>query len=222
MDLPSLKSNYSLSATDQNTALLHVYFEDGSVKKISDYGFSGTVGLKCLYEELFGLQRTGTLRSWDAVSPAIDNYLIKDSLTFSGLGYRVMTYVLQRDSTSIGYYTFASKTMYCEPIKTCITLFPDHHFVFTDPAQNKCHNRSFLSLGNWKEINDKTIVLNWDGLLTLKTARDKEQCKKYFQEDKVPYPVRIENWKFSWSPSHDTLKPPADVRYEDIISNFAR
>ena len=56
--LLSLKDDYRIIYTDAPTATLEIKFNNGEVKKISDYGENGTVGLKNLYDQLFALRQT--------------------------------------------------------------------------------------------------------------------------------------------------------------------
>ncbi len=59
LDFPSLNSQYSEGpVTDLPTANLTILYDNGLVKKISDYGDCGTYGLSALYDELFGLVDT--------------------------------------------------------------------------------------------------------------------------------------------------------------------
>lgn len=54
--IPNLKNDYEVSATDMQSCNLKVYFIDGSVKEINDYGLRGTLGLVRLYDLLFALR----------------------------------------------------------------------------------------------------------------------------------------------------------------------
>ncbi|QQL51392.1 DUF6438 domain-containing protein [Mucilaginibacter ginkgonis] len=54
--LRDLKENYQVNWTDDKTYNLEIKFNDGSVKKISDYGGLGTFGLRALYAMLFELR----------------------------------------------------------------------------------------------------------------------------------------------------------------------
>ncbi len=215
MDVRSLDSSYSIPASDMATALLSFYFDDGSIKKISDYGFCGTIGLTSLYANIFSLQDSGRWQLWHAAPPAMDTYLVHCPLAFTGKGYESLRYSSTPGDSNlhdVAGRTFVATEEMCTPVKIYITLTADHHFVFRDPAQGKYHVRSFFSIGDWKNIDDSTIVLNWDGLRTLKDARNKEEYKKYFQEEREPYPVRIENWKFINSPGSNLLYQ-ADFKY---------
>jgi hypothetical protein len=58
IDIPSLKSNYSVSWTDDRTASLHIRFDKGRVKSIEDYGKIGTNGLVALYDLFDEFHRT--------------------------------------------------------------------------------------------------------------------------------------------------------------------
>jgi Domain of unknown function (DUF6438) len=53
---PNLKDYYSVNATDMQSCKLKIYFSDGSVKEITDYGLRGTLGLVRLYDLLFTLR----------------------------------------------------------------------------------------------------------------------------------------------------------------------
>lgn len=54
----SLKDEYSVNWTDDQTATLEIIFSNGQTKKISDYGMIGTFGLQHLYEQLFAIRKT--------------------------------------------------------------------------------------------------------------------------------------------------------------------
>ncbi|MBI3220881.1 MAG: hypothetical protein HYZ44_15305 [Bacteroidetes bacterium] len=56
--LTSLKDQYNVSWTDDQTATLEIKFNNGQVKKIIDYGKIGSFGLLHLYEQLFALRLT--------------------------------------------------------------------------------------------------------------------------------------------------------------------
>lgn len=225
MDVQTLKSSYHLSASHQATALLNVYFEDGSVKKISDYGYSGTVGLKSLYTEIFQLRTAAGWLSWNIAPPVIDSYLVRCPLAFSEEHrYEALRYHYRQadcNKYNINGRTFVTEEMHCGTLERIyITLFPDHHFVFTYSARSECRTITYFSLGDWKNTDDSTIVLNWDGLLTLNITRNKAQYKKFATDDNAPFPVRIENWQFTYSPAHDTLNPLISSSYDKSMYDF--
>lgn len=56
--LTSLKDDYSVNWTDDQTITLEIKFNNGQVKNISDYGGIGTFGLEHLYDQLFALRKT--------------------------------------------------------------------------------------------------------------------------------------------------------------------
>lgn len=56
LNLDHLENYYTESATDYPTCNLSIFFEDGSVKNINDYGEHGTLGLVKLYDLLFALR----------------------------------------------------------------------------------------------------------------------------------------------------------------------
>lgn len=58
LKLNSLKDEYSVNWTDDQTSTLEIKFSNGKTKKISDYGMIGTFGLKHLYDQLFALRKT--------------------------------------------------------------------------------------------------------------------------------------------------------------------
>lgn len=58
IELTSLKDNYEVNWTDDQTATLEIKFNNGQTKKISDYGMIGTFGLEGLYNQLFDLRKT--------------------------------------------------------------------------------------------------------------------------------------------------------------------
>lgn len=62
IEIKKLNDNYGVNYTDASTVTLDVFFEDGSIKKIKDYGLSGTYGLSALYSKLTKL---GTETKWE-------------------------------------------------------------------------------------------------------------------------------------------------------------
>lgn len=62
IEIKKLKDYYEVNYTDASTATLEIFFEDGSIKKIKDYGLSGTYGLSALYSKLTKL---GTETEWE-------------------------------------------------------------------------------------------------------------------------------------------------------------
>ena len=58
LKLTSLKDNYSVNWTDDQTSTLVIKFNSGQTKNISDYGMIGTFGLEHLYDQLFALRKT--------------------------------------------------------------------------------------------------------------------------------------------------------------------
>ena len=56
-----LNDYYEVNYTDAQTVTLDIFFENGTVKKIKDYGLSGTYGLTALYSKLTKL---GTETEW--------------------------------------------------------------------------------------------------------------------------------------------------------------
>ncbi len=55
IDITTLKDSYSVCWTDSQTAYLTIVYNNGTVKKIEDYGLAGTYKLSLLYEYLFKL-----------------------------------------------------------------------------------------------------------------------------------------------------------------------
>ncbi len=53
---------YEVNYTDAPTVTLDIFFENGTVKKIKDYGLSGTYGLSAVYSKLTKL---GTETEWE-------------------------------------------------------------------------------------------------------------------------------------------------------------
>lgn len=62
IEIKKLKDYYEVNYTDASTVTLDIIFEDGSIKKIKDYGLSGTYGLSALYSKLTKL---GTETKWE-------------------------------------------------------------------------------------------------------------------------------------------------------------
>lgn len=58
MQLASLKDRYSIFATDHSGADLEIWFANGLVKKVDDYGMEGTYSLKSVYAQMFDLRET--------------------------------------------------------------------------------------------------------------------------------------------------------------------
>ncbi|HVV55791.1 MAG TPA: DUF6438 domain-containing protein [Mucilaginibacter sp.] len=58
LNLKSLNDNYKVLWTDDQTCMLTVRYNDGTVKTIQDYGGEGTFGLRQLYHLLFGLRKS--------------------------------------------------------------------------------------------------------------------------------------------------------------------
>jgi len=56
--LLSLKDYYSVDWTDDETVDIEVLYDNGRLKRISDYGAIGTFGLENLYNQIFGLRTT--------------------------------------------------------------------------------------------------------------------------------------------------------------------
>ncbi|WP_378104262.1 DUF6438 domain-containing protein [Chryseobacterium sp. sg2396] len=56
INFSELENNYAVNWTDSQTATLIITYNDGKIKKIEDYGLSGTYGLKILYQILFDLR----------------------------------------------------------------------------------------------------------------------------------------------------------------------
>ena len=54
----SLKDEYSVNWTDDQTSTIEIKFSNGQTKKISDYGMIGTFGLEHLYDQLFAIRKT--------------------------------------------------------------------------------------------------------------------------------------------------------------------
>jgi len=61
IEIRNLKDDYQVNYTDAQTVTLEIFFENGSVKKIKDYGMCGTYGLSALYSKLTEL---GTETEW--------------------------------------------------------------------------------------------------------------------------------------------------------------
>lgn len=56
LNFTELKENYAVNWTDSQTANLVITYNDGKIKKVEDYGLSGTYGLKVLYNLLFDVR----------------------------------------------------------------------------------------------------------------------------------------------------------------------
>ncbi len=53
----ALRDSYAIAASDLSTAVLHIYFRNGSEKIIRDYGEGGTIGLISIYKMIYNLRR---------------------------------------------------------------------------------------------------------------------------------------------------------------------
>ncbi len=53
----------------------------------------------------------------------------------------------------------------------------------------------YLSVGNWKKLNDSMYSLKWNFSNTIEVCKDKGIYKKYYQYD-YPTPLKISNWVF--------------------------
>lgn len=56
INFPEFRENYAVNWTDSQTATLVITYDDGKIKKVKDYGLSGTYGLKRLYTLLFDMR----------------------------------------------------------------------------------------------------------------------------------------------------------------------
>ncbi|KFE97494.1 hypothetical protein IX39_19625 [Chryseobacterium formosense] len=56
IDFQNLLDNYAVHWTDDQSSKLKIFYDNGKVKTIEDYGLSGTYGLKLLYKKLFDLR----------------------------------------------------------------------------------------------------------------------------------------------------------------------
>jgi hypothetical protein len=62
IEVKKLNDYYEVNYTDAPTVTLDIFFENGTVKKIKDYGLSGTYGLSAVYSKLTKL---GTETEWE-------------------------------------------------------------------------------------------------------------------------------------------------------------
>lgn len=58
LSLKDLKDHYNVHWANDQTVWLQVWYSDGTMKEIEDYGMHGTYGLRRLYNMLFDLRRT--------------------------------------------------------------------------------------------------------------------------------------------------------------------
>ena len=56
LNFTELKEHYAVHWTDSQTATLIITYDNGKIKKVEDYGLSGTYGLKRLYNLLFDMR----------------------------------------------------------------------------------------------------------------------------------------------------------------------
>lgn len=219
IDMMSLSDNYSINSHHENTAMLNIYFDDGTVKKIHDYGFSGTLGLRAVYNKLYDLKQSTGWQEWQYANWEADNNLVQSPIAFDEWwgGENYKDTVLSNVGAGKSY---VGVRPYCGLINTFITLFPDHRFLLVSPKQNRCHIENIISLGKWQEVGDSAIVLNWDGISTLAAARDKEKCKQYFSNNNLPRPTRIDNLRLGYSKGKRNLKLLRDKQHESIFREY--
>ena len=62
IQISGINNKYSVPWTDDQTAFLAIKYNNGKVKKISDYGMIGTFGLENLYNQLFELRKS---QNWE-------------------------------------------------------------------------------------------------------------------------------------------------------------
>ena len=114
MDVRLLNNSYSISVTDQATALIAIYFDDGSVKKISDYGFCGTIGLSSLYNKIFELKKSKIWQLWYTAPPKIDTYLIEWPILFPQYAFEGFCYCKRNIKKSdVTNQVFVSTEQFC-------------------------------------------------------------------------------------------------------------
>ena len=65
IDFPQLENNYSVNWTDDQTVELKIIYSSGKIKTISDYGASGSYGLKKVYKLLFDLRQNQNWKKID-------------------------------------------------------------------------------------------------------------------------------------------------------------
>ena len=56
MDFPTLKDNYSVNWTDDQTCILKITYNNGQTKEVRDYGLIGNYGLARLYQLFFEMR----------------------------------------------------------------------------------------------------------------------------------------------------------------------
>ncbi len=56
VDFETLKDNYAVGWTDDQSSTLKITYDNGKVKSIEDYGLIGTYGLDRIYQLLFELR----------------------------------------------------------------------------------------------------------------------------------------------------------------------
>jgi len=57
LDFENLENDYAVNWTDDQSAKLKIYHDEGKVKEIHDYGLIGTFGLSILYNKLFEIRK---------------------------------------------------------------------------------------------------------------------------------------------------------------------
>ncbi len=57
IDFENLKNSYAVNWTDDQSVELKIYYDNGKVKEINDYGLIGTFGLSILYHKLFEIRK---------------------------------------------------------------------------------------------------------------------------------------------------------------------
>ena len=224
IDWKSLNRHFhDFSVIEPETVSLHLYFEDGTDQEIKDHCYCGTFGLQSVYEKIFALQHSGNLKSWLCTPPVIDSSLIACPIAFLN---EYWNGVFVRQRTTFGEDTVGQTFEYQEwcryPDSSLITrkiisIFPDHHFIFADPAQNPNNPINKFSIGYWNQLNDSTIVLNWDGYSTINAVRNQKKYNDYFDQNIIPIPVKIEGVKLIYSAGHSKLRPVNDAARKKFV-----
>ena len=214
MNVGTLRNAYRVGWTDDQAGYLKIVYSNGDVKEISDYGLMGTFGLQRLYEMLNTFRKSELWKQWYELPPEKNSYMLDFEQSFE--------HTLKWDRRMQSPFDWQAYTL--KPAKRpndtmrftmkhpgiSLNLNPDSSFVFIykplPTEERRIYSRE-ISFGKWRRENDSVISLNWNGALTLSKTRDGEIRKRYFHEDKIPMPVRIENWRFQLSADKKRLLP---------------
>ena len=210
----SLRGAYRVGWTDDQSGTLKIVYANGEVKEISDYGMMGTFGLHRLYEMLKSFRKSEPWKQWYELPSDRNEYMLgfersfENTMKWSGKNHEPFEWQTysQRSFKKPGdtmRFTLAHPNV-------SLSLNPDSSFVFVykpSPAEERRIYSSEIAFGNWTQQNDSVISLQWNGPLTLNSTRERKIRSRFFRGNKIPKPVRIENWRLQLSKDKKRLMP---------------